>query len=113
VKKSEILEGFWNGDLVLVVEYRGSKAEWGTKREEGGKVVKFPILSHRVEAGGTAFPIREDLRAVPDFDPDHYKPPFRKGEKVVFKMETLGKDKAWNLEARGTLHAIEDDKPGK
>jgi len=109
MKRSEAIERFLCGEVLIVCEYLGSKAEMGTKREEGGKVAQFPILTHKVWFNNDAVPVKEDLRKQPDFDVATYKAPFRRGQRVILKVESLGKDKAWNPESRGTLHLLEDD----
>lgn len=114
MKKSEVLERILNGDFLCVVEYRGSKADVGRIREDDGKMRKWVILKHQVEGVIGAFPVNEDVRDNPQYNPEtfvpaDYRSPFKKGQKVVLHMTRLGKDKAYNVEAGGTLHLLEEE----
>lgn len=114
MKRSEFNERIANGEFLCIVEYRGSKADIGKIREDDGKIRRWVILKHQVEGAVGAFPVNEDTRDNPEYDVDKFQPalyksPFRKGEKVILHMTRLGKDKAYNIEAGGTLHMMEDD----
>lgn len=118
MKKAEFQQRIIDGEFLCIVEYRGSKADVGRIREDDGKMRKWVILKHQVEGAVGAFPVNEDVRDNPLYDPDtfvptDYKSPFRKGQKVILQMTRLGKDKAYNIEAGGTLHLLEDDEAAK
>lgn len=108
MKLAELTKRIMAGEFIIVGEYRGSKAELGRVREEGGGVRTFGILKHRVELGAEALPVVEDTRDMKDFKPETYVAPFKKGQKVAVHVTRFGKDKAYNLEAAGRLELIED-----
>lgn len=101
----EVQERVLAGTPTAVVEYRGSKCdviEWRDK--ESGKMRTFTKLMHNVETEKEAFQVSE--RTDDSFKPEAYKPPFKKGQKVVWLIDGLSRAKGV-VSASGALVALE------
>lgn len=90
----------------MVAEYRSSSAETITYRDKvTGKAAVLKKLTHQIELGATSVQVNE--RVGEDFQTETFKPPFRKGQQVVFKVESLLRDKGV-YKGSGTLEILTD-----
>lgn len=97
MKIEDSVKMFHDGQPVLIVEYRSSKAErirWRDK--ESRNTLEAPILRFSCEASdGTPYIVNE---RVPDtFKETEYKSAFMRGEKVILKFTTMSIE-------RGIMH---------
>lgn len=80
------------GRMLLVAEYRSSAAEVIQYRDkQTGKAATLKTLTHQVELGNTSVQVRE--RVDDNFDTAGFKAPFKKGTMVIFRVESLTRDK--------------------
>lgn len=111
MKKADIAKAVLNGDLIAVVEYRGSTAV--TYRADAAKNRAAAVaIRHRVELKNEALEITEYVpdEQVAKFDVEKFNaapPPFRKGEHVLWHIKSF----SWSERGRrasGTLERIDD-----
>lgn len=105
--KPQLLERVMKGELLQVVEYRGTKTEKIVYADKQTKEQKsFDKLSHSVETAHDAFKVDEDTRKIPNFDPSKYVSPFKKGQSVVAVLQSVVQSRD-TIEARGHLEPLE------
>jgi len=89
MKTAELLALLAGGTVVTIAEWRGADAapiEYMDKAT--GKKAEMTGIRHSVELGNKALVATED---VPEgFKADDYKPPFKKGDKVVLVLVFYG-----------------------
>jgi len=105
MNQKELQDKLATGVPLAVVEYRNSKCdvvEWRDK--ESGKMRSFVKLMHSVETATDAFQVSE--RTDDTFKPDSYKPPFKKGQRVVLLLDHWAETKGV-LNVGGSLVALE------
>jgi len=112
MKQKEAIKRFMDGQPVLMVEYRGYKAETITWRDKDTKQsVSAPILRHNVEGvseNGSAVPYGVSKRVEDNFVVSSYVSPFKRGEKVVLVFTAMMTERG-NITFSGDLHKLEAD----
>jgi len=105
MKANEILVHLQKGGMFSLGEYRGGKAETITYRDKlTGKTAAFSQIGHNLESGNDMFVLQERM---PDgADVSKFVPPFKKGDKVFVKLETVERVQGF-LRATGTMSLIE------
>lgn len=97
----EAVDLFKAGNVVALGEYRSSKPETIHYRDkESGRAAEFSQLRHTVEFGAESVQVSE--RVAEDFKPSEYKPPFKKGEKVLVQITAMEVSRGL-ISVRGTL----------
>lgn len=107
MKKSEFVNRVLEGEPLVAVEYRSSKAEkiqWRDK--ETRSLMHAVTLAHTVENKSGS--IRVADRAPDDLDPEKYVPPFKKGDAVILHLTGLQVQRGV-ITAQGTMERLEDD----
>lgn len=108
--KTEVINAVLNGEKVTVVEYRGSNAEiikWSDRETQ--KQMEAPSLRHTVEDAKTSFVVSERLDRTKPFDAAAYKSPFKKGDKVALRFNTVVVNKGVTT-VTGTLEPFDSTK---
>lgn len=106
--KQQMLDAFWAGSPILVVEYRSSRVDFIQWMDKATKQsLQAHLLRHTVEAGDKSFTVSE--RMPKDWTGEGYKPPFSKGTKCVLEFTSF-KTERGITEASGKLLAIVDGK---
>jgi len=104
IKLSEAVERWQKGERLLFGEYRSSKAESIKYRDKTShQITSMNMLRHTVEVGPDSIQVNE--RVEDTFNPETYKSPFVKGQKVVIFLDSLLIEKGVPS-ARGKLEAI-------
>jgi len=106
MKTSEIINALNKGGMFSVAEYRGGKAETVKYRDKvTTKAAEFSQILHNLESGNDMFVMQERL---PDgAEVGKFEPPFKKGQKVFIKVETVEKVQGF-LRATGTMTALSE-----
>jgi len=106
--KTELTQAVLNGEPVLVVEYRASNAETIKWRDKVSKqALSAPTLRHTVEFSKGSMAVSE--RVEDTFDTGAYKPPFKKGDKVVLRFTGWQQQKG-AVTASGSLELFDSTK---
>lgn len=106
MKLADALKQIENGKFLGgLAEYRSSNAEIIKYQDKKtGRMAEMAMLRHNIEVGDVAVAINE--RTEDGFKVETYKPPYKKGQKVLVVLQSMETDKGL-IRARGTLHAIE------
>lgn len=105
MKTKDLIEKIQAGQLLAVVEYRGTvKDSIPWRDEKTGRTITIKLATHNVEAGETALKITEKLDENTNMDT--WSPPFRKGQKCVWHIETKSRLKGVE-KASGKLEVLE------
>jgi hypothetical protein len=104
--KTEALKRIENGEFLGgIAEYRSSSAETIKYQDKKtGRMAEMSMLRHNIEVGDVAVALNE--RTSDGFNASAYKSPFKKGQRVVVRLQGMEIDKGL-VRARGTLEAIE------
>jgi hypothetical protein len=104
MKIDEAIKRWQSGERLLFGEYRASKAEVIKYRDKTTRAItSMSVLRHTVEVGPDSVVVNE--RVEDDFDAEHYKSPFAKGQKVIVHLDSLVIEKGIP-QARGKITAI-------
>jgi hypothetical protein len=90
--QKQLMDKVMTGTPMAVLEYRGTQTEkiaWRDK--DSGKSMEMRKATHNCEAGTTALAISEGL--ADNADLEHYKPPFKKGDMVVWEVQQMARVK--------------------
>lgn len=103
VKEAELIGYLKQGNALVIGEFRTSKCDEITFREDGGKRRQAVVIRHTVECG-------ESTVSVSEFAPDEFKaadfkPPYKKGDRVVVFLAGYVVDKG-NVTVRGVMAAL-------
>lgn len=93
------------GEMLCLVEYRSTEAaiiNWRNK--ETGRPESMPSITHTVESGNTSIKVRERVQD-PNWKPEGYVSPFKKGSIVVLHLESLMREKG-NVSGSGKLELL-------
>lgn len=108
VPKAAIFKAVESGKPVVIVEYRGSRADkmsWSDRAT--GRAMTAPFLEHHVETDeGVALKVRE--RVAETFDPETFKSEFKKGQKVALWVTAWIVERG-NTEVRGFLQGFNEN----
>lgn len=86
-------------------EYRGGKAETIKYRDKlTGKTAEFSQIGHNLESGNDMFVLQE--RLGDGASPKDFVPPFKKGAKVLVRLDTVERVQGF-LRATGHMLTIE------
>jgi hypothetical protein len=106
MKQAEAIKRIENGEFLGgIAEYRSSKAETiKFLDKKTGRMAEMKSLRHNIEVGEVAVALNQ--RVEDTFNVDDYKPPFKKGQRVLVRLTEMNMDKGL-VRARGTLEVIE------
>jgi len=105
MKQTEILGRVLKGELIQCGEYLMSKADT-VKYFKDGKAESFSKLTHTVLTSEGAVSVDEDTRAMPGFNPETYKSPFKKGQIVAILVTSKISQKGV-VTIRGSVSVVE------
>lgn len=104
--KTQLIEKVVGGALLVVGEYRMSKAEMLRWRDKvNGQNKEAPILRHTVELGSNSVQVNERVPDGTRLEDIHV--PFKKGQMIVLAVESYSVDKG-AVSCRGHLENYSD-----